>query len=156
MLPCKTCELLARRDAGQAPLWDAIWRTPLWDVVHSYNTALAGWMVLIVRRHVGAIDELTEDEAVAVGRLIRYVSLALKQVVGCKKTYVMQFAEHPDHPHVHFHVVPRLADLPPERRGNGIFHYLGVAEAARVSESQMNQIAVEMQRVLPLYEDALF
>lgn len=153
MTHCKTCELLARRDADQAPLWDSILRTPHWDVVHSYNTALPGWMVLVVRRHVAAIDELTEGEAVELGKLIRRVSLALKQVVGCEKTYVIQFAEHPDHPHVHFHLVPRMGDLPTDRRSVNIFRYLGVAKAERVSEEQMNQIAAKMQRVLPQQQE---
>ena len=40
---CKTCELTARRDRGEAPLWDNILRTPLWDVVHNYETSLPGW-----------------------------------------------------------------------------------------------------------------
>ncbi len=44
-LPCMTCELVARRDRGEAPLWDNIYRTAHWDLVHSYNTALPGWLV---------------------------------------------------------------------------------------------------------------
>src|SRR5690349_2890677 len=56
---CHTCDLLKRRDEGNAPLWDCIYRTPYWDVVHSYNTALPGWLVLVARRHIAAIAELT-------------------------------------------------------------------------------------------------
>jgi diadenosine tetraphosphate (Ap4A) HIT family hydrolase len=80
MNSCKTCELVERRDKGNAPLWDRILRTPFWDVVHSYNTALPGWLVLVARRHVGAIDELTTEEAVELGTLIQCVSIALKHV----------------------------------------------------------------------------
>ena len=109
---CHTCELVARRDAGEAPLWDAIYRSQYWDVVHSYNTSLPGWLVLVARRHMAAIDEMNDEEAVELGRLIRHVSLALKEATGCVKTYVIQFAEAADHPHVHFHVVPRMADQP--------------------------------------------
>jgi len=32
MPDCKTCELVERRDAGNAPLWDNILRTPRWDL----------------------------------------------------------------------------------------------------------------------------
>jgi hypothetical protein len=46
---CTTCELIARRDAGIAPLWDCIHRTPYWDVVHSYNTALSGMNMIAVK-----------------------------------------------------------------------------------------------------------
>ena len=108
MQGCKTCELIARRDEGDAPLWDEIMRTPFWDVVHNYETSLPGWLVLVVRRHLSAIDELTEEEALELGSLLRKTSLALREVVGCEKTYVIQFAEHPKHPHVHFHIVPHM------------------------------------------------
>ncbi len=79
---CQTCRLLARRNAGAAPPWDNIHRTPHWDVVHSFNTALPGWLVLVCRRHVEAVHELTDDEAAELGALFRRVSLALHEVTG--------------------------------------------------------------------------
>lgn len=145
---CKTCELVARRDSGDAPPWDNILRTPFWDLVHSYNTALPGWLVLVTRRHIAAIDELTEPESIELGKLLRQTSIALKQVTGCAKTYVAQFAEAAEHPHVHFHVVPRLADQPEDRRGPKIFEYLGAHEDERVSESQMNEISARVRESL--------
>ncbi len=148
MKHCQTCELIARRDAGIAPLWDCIHRTQYWDVVHSYNTALPGWLVLVARRHIEAIDELTDEEAAELGILLRRVSLALKEITGCLKTYVIQFAEAAEHPHVHFHVVPRMADQPEDRRSTKIFGYLGVPEEERVSEETMNAIAVSVRKIL--------
>ncbi len=145
---CKTCELIARRDAGLAPLWDNILRTPYWDVVHSYNTSLPGWLVLVARRHIEAIDELTEEEAVELGQLVRRVSIALREVTGCVKTYVMQFAEQAEHPHVHFHIVPRMADQPEDRRGGQVFGYLGVAEEERVPEETLTALAAQIQSIL--------
>jgi diadenosine tetraphosphate (Ap4A) HIT family hydrolase len=145
---CITCELIAARDGGTAPLWDCIHRTQFWDVVHSYNTALPGWLVLVARRHVEAIDELTEVEAGELGVLLRRVSIALKETTGCVKTYVVQFAEAAGHPHVHFHVVPRMVDQPEERRSTKIFDYLGVPEERRVSEDEMTKIAVQVRRAL--------
>ena len=145
MTSCYTCELTARRDRGDAPLWDSIYRTAHWDVVHSYNTSLPGWLVLITRRHIAAIDEMTEAEAVELGRLIRQVSIALKTVTGCLKTYVIQFAEAPQHPHVHFHVVPRMADQPDDHKGPDVFKYLGVADEDRVPEDEMNRIATDVR-----------
>ena len=148
MKDCKTCELIARRDAAIAPLWDCIHRTQFWDVAHSYNSALPGWLVLVARRHIEAIDELTDEEAVELGVLLQRVSLALKEITGCLKTYVIQFAEHAEHPHVHFHIVPRMADQPENRRSTKIFDYLGVPEAERVSEERMNEIALKVQKIL--------
>ena len=148
MKPCKTCELIARRNAGAAPLWDCIYQTPYWDVAHSYDTALPGWLVLVARRHIIAIDELTDAEAVELGQLIRRTSFALKEVTGCIKTYVIQFAERTDHLHVHFHIIPRMIDQPEERNGTLIFGYLGVPEEERVSEDVMNTIAVKVRGIL--------
>ncbi|MBP8949110.1 MAG: HIT family protein [Candidatus Promineofilum sp.] len=147
-MPCLTCDLVRRRDAGAAPLWDSIHRTTHWDLVHSYNTSLPGWLVLVARRHVVAIDALSDEEAAELGVLLRRVSAALRHVTGCAKTYVVQFAEQAEHPHVHFHVIPRLADQPAERRGPGVFGYLGVAETERVGEERMNAIAAEVRRLL--------
>jgi diadenosine tetraphosphate (Ap4A) HIT family hydrolase len=131
---------VARRDAGDAPLWDSILRTAFWDLVHAYDTSLPGWLVLVARRHVAAISELSEGEAVELGRLLLGVSRALEEVTGCVKTYVVQFAEHPQHPHVHFHVIPRMAEQPGERRSTNIFTCLGVPEEEQVSEEEMNRI----------------
>ncbi|MEZ4710634.1 MAG: HIT domain-containing protein [Caldilineaceae bacterium] len=148
MQSCHTCTLTARRDAGTAPLWDTIYRTDHWDVVHSCNTSLRGWLVLVARRHIAAIAELTAAEAAELGDLQRRVSQALHAVTGCAKTYIIQFAEHPDHPHVHFHIVPRMADQPAERRSVNIFSCLGVPETERVSEEGMNAVGVQIRQFL--------
>jgi diadenosine tetraphosphate (Ap4A) HIT family hydrolase len=146
--PCETCARIAARDAGTAPRWDAIHRTPHWDVAHSYDTALPGWMVLVARRHLTAIDELTEAEAAELGVLLVRVSVALRVITGCQKTYVAQFAEAAAHPHVHVHVIPRMPDLPRELRGPRIFSLLGVGEGERVNAAAMDTIAVQMRQLL--------
>ena len=148
MSDCYTCELTAQRDKGAAPLWDNIFRTQHWDVVHSYNTGLPGWLVLVSRRHIAAIDEMSEAEAAELGILLRQVSLSLKQVTGCLKTYVLQFAEHPRHPHVHFHVVPRMKDQPETRRGSKIMEYLKVAEDESVDEATRNALGEQIRQAL--------
>lgn len=148
MTTCHTCELTAKRDSGEAPLWDSIYRTDYWDVVHAYNSSLLGWLVLVVRRHIASLDELTEPEAAELGLLIQRTSNALKQLIGCVKTYAIQFAEHPDHPHVHFHIVPRMADQPPDRKSTQIFGYMGVPDEERVSEAEMNAFAEQVRAIL--------
>ncbi|MBV9580685.1 MAG: HIT family protein [Chloroflexi bacterium] len=120
-------------------------RTPNWDVVHAYNTALPGWSVLVLRRHVDAVADLSDDEAAELGPLVQTLSRALRATVGCHKTYVVQFAEHPQHPHVHFHVIPRTSSLEETMRGPGIFALLGVGEQQCVSEPRMNEIALQVR-----------
>jgi diadenosine tetraphosphate (Ap4A) HIT family hydrolase len=145
---CRTCELRDRRDAGAAPPWDSIWRTPEWDVVHAYDSAIEGWTVIAARRHLTAVADLTEHEAIELGRLVRVVSQALAEILGCAKTYVAQFAEHPEHPHVHFHVVPRAHDLPAEQRGPSVFKVLDATDERRIPEPRMNEIAARMSAIL--------
>jgi diadenosine tetraphosphate (Ap4A) HIT family hydrolase len=136
---CKTCELVSRRDAGSAPPWDRIWRTAHWDVVHAYGTSHQGWLVLVTRVHRSAIADLTDAEARELGPLLVATSAALGVSLGAVKTYVAQFAEHPLHPHVHFHVIARRADHPDEFKGPGIFGTM--ADDATIDEARMNSIA---------------
>lgn len=98
-------------------------------------------MVLVVRRHITSVSALTDEEASELGGLVRDVSLAIEAVVGCDKTYVVQFAEHREHPHVHVHVIPRAHDLPDDRQGPRIFGLLGLPDDDCVPERRMNEIA---------------
>ena len=84
---------------------------------------------------------MTADEAAELGPLVKEVSRAVQEVVDCDKTYVVQFAEHQDHPHVHVHVIPRARDLPHEHQGPRVFSLLGVPKDATVPDERMNEIA---------------
>ncbi|MEU2677569.1 HIT family protein [Streptomyces sp. NPDC007107] len=112
-----------------------------WRVAHAFDTALPGWLVLLPRRHVTAVHDLTDAEAASLGSWQVGLSRALRSVTGCVKTYVVQFAEAEGFAHAHFHIVPRMADLPPERRGAGIFGLLGRPEPERVTADRADQLA---------------
>ncbi len=57
MANCVTCELIKRRDRDESPLWDSIYRTPSWDIVHAFGTTIEGWIVLVARRHITSVAE---------------------------------------------------------------------------------------------------
>ncbi len=135
---CFSCEQAMRGAA--LPVRERIYHDKLWRVAHSFNSALRGWLVLLPQRHVTSIAELTADEAALLGPLLHQVSQALHAVVGCEKTYVMQFAEAEGFGHVHFHIVPRMADLPDEHGGPRIFHFLKQGEDAWVPPDEMDRI----------------
>jgi diadenosine tetraphosphate (Ap4A) HIT family hydrolase len=146
---CRACELVARRDAGIAPTRDAIARTPGWDVADCFDTSVEGWTVLVLRRHAASMAELTGQEAAELGPLLKAISEGLAVVAtGCERTYVEKFAESPPHRHVHFHVVPRAANLADDQRGPRIFASLGRPESERVPEAKMEQIAIALRREL--------
>lgn len=148
MAACRTCELVQRRDEGGAPPWDLIVRTPSWDLVHAFGTSVEGWLVLVLRRHLTALADLSDAEAATLGPLIRSTSIALRDVLGCEKTYVVQFAEHEEHPHVHVHVIARMPDQPDDMQGPRIFSRAGVADEGAVPETRMNEIALAIRAQL--------
>ena len=91
---------------------------------------------------------LTEAEAAEFGPFLHRVSRALQEVTGAVKTYTVLFAEHPEHPHVHFHVVPRAAAMPEENRSTRVFDYLGVPEAETVPLETRNALAEKLRAIL--------
>jgi diadenosine tetraphosphate (Ap4A) HIT family hydrolase len=139
---CYTC---AQTAAGRdAPPWQRIAVDDHWRVAHAFNTAVPGWLVLVPKRHVTALAELTDSEADSLGSWQVRLSRALARVLGCQKTYVAQFAEADGFAHVHFHIVPRPPDLARELRGPRIFQLLGVADEAQVGDDEMNRLAAEL------------
>jgi len=114
-----TCHLTAIRH--QQPLCERIYETKHWRVVHAFNISLPGWLVVIAKRHVASFAELTEEEAAEFGPFLHRVSRALQEVTGAVKTYTVLFAEHLEHSHVHFHLVPRAADIPDDKKGKQVF-----------------------------------
>ena len=97
-------------------------------------------MVLLPTEHITALSDLAPGAAAALGPLLRDVSAALHEVVGCVKTYVILLAEADGFSHVHFHVIPRMPDLPDQLRGPRIFALLGLPPDQCVSEAEMDRI----------------
>ncbi len=142
---CYSCEHDA---AANPPPREAACVTAYWRVVHAFNSSLSGWLVILPRRHVTALDELDDAELVELGLLQGRVSAALRQVVGCTKTYSALFAEAEGFAHLHVHLVPRMPDQPVDRRGPAVFGYL--ADDDRVSVDEMDRIAREVGALVTL------
>jgi diadenosine tetraphosphate (Ap4A) HIT family hydrolase len=143
---CYTCVQDAR--GADAPVRERIASDEFWRAAHAFNSALPGWLVLVPRRHVTSLADLTDPEAASLGCWQVRMSRALQQVVGCQKTYLVQFAEADGFSHVHFHVIPRQADLPPELRGPRVFQLLGAADRPHVSNEQVAEISSALASVL--------
>jgi diadenosine tetraphosphate (Ap4A) HIT family hydrolase len=139
---CYSCARNA--ELSQLPPRESVACDDHWRVAHAFNTALPGWLVLIPRRHVTAIAQLTDTEAVALGRWQVRLSRALAAVTGCAKIYVAQFAEGEGFAHVHFHLVPRRPDMPAEQRGPRVFGLLGPTGGAHVNEQDRDDIALAL------------
>jgi galactose-1-phosphate uridylyltransferase len=81
---------------------------------------------------------------VSLGRILHAASVGLRQAVGCEKTYVMLFAEHPRYHHVHVHVVPRMSWFGDEDRGPRVFRFLEVPEDEQVNVIERERVAGEL------------
>jgi diadenosine tetraphosphate (Ap4A) HIT family hydrolase len=143
---CVSCAPEARTDV---PPRERVYLGPRWRVAHAFGTALPGWLVVLPRRHVVALDALTPAEAFDLGPLLREITSALRRVTDCEKTYVALFAEAEGFSHVHFHVVPRMANLAAELRGPRVFGLLGGDPARYVPDAVMDQIAAHLTAALP-------
>ena len=101
--------------------------TEHWRVEQGHPTKVPGWLVVVLRRHAPALHDLTAEEWADLATVLAAACEAHRRVVGAEKEYVMQFAEAEGHQHVHFHVVPRLAEWPPELKGPRAMEALGAA-----------------------------
>jgi diadenosine tetraphosphate (Ap4A) HIT family hydrolase len=113
-----------------------------WRVAHAFGVGLLGWLVLLPRRHVLSIAELSDEEAASLGHWQVRLSRALTEETGCPKVYLAQFAEAPGFGHVHFHLVPRPAELAAELRGPRIFGLLG--DEGGPSEREQDEFALRL------------
>jgi diadenosine tetraphosphate (Ap4A) HIT family hydrolase len=146
------CVSCAAEAVPDLPPRERVWVGPRWRVAHAFGSALPGWLVVLPRRHVLALDELTPAEAADLGPLLRSVTTALRKVTCCEKTYVALFAEAEGFGHVHFHVIPRDPGLDRELRGPRVFGLLGGDPARHVPDHVMDQIATRIAAALPAWQ----
>jgi diadenosine tetraphosphate (Ap4A) HIT family hydrolase len=145
---CFSCEQTAKGSA--LPIRERIYDDGTWRVAHSFNSALPGWLVIVPHRHITTVAALTPDEAATLGWLQQRLSLALENVVGCVKTYVMMFAESEGFGHIHFHIVPRMSDLTREHKGPRVFWYLDRPQTEWVPVSEMDRLGAAIAAQLTL------
>ena len=143
---CFTCSKEEQFD--DLPPRECVVHDQHWRVAHSFNTAVPGWLVLLPRRHVAAVHDLTDAEASTLGTWQVKLSRALREVTGCAKTYVVQFAEAEGFAHVHFHIVPRSSDHPEELRGPRVFGLLGKGAGTPVTPEEMDRLALLLRAAL--------
>jgi diadenosine tetraphosphate (Ap4A) HIT family hydrolase len=139
--PVVECFYCRPEELGDLSARENVWSAEGWNVVHAFDSSLAGWLVLFPTRHVEAFHELSDEESSTAGRMLRDVSRALQSATGCVKTYVALFAEDPGCHHLHFHVVPRMSDLSVDRQHREIFAYLNEVP---LSERERDAISREV------------
>lgn len=147
MVPgCYSCETESTLDT--APPREAVHVEERWRVAHAFDSSLPGWLVLLPRRHVTALDELDELESADLGRLMRATSRALREVTGATKAYAVFFAEAEGFAHLHVHLVPRMPWFVHDDVGPRVFHFLGASEEERVPFVEQDELALLLRAAL--------
>jgi diadenosine tetraphosphate (Ap4A) HIT family hydrolase len=81
--------------------------SPLWRLVLNRNQNLAGKCMLVTRRHVEVVDQLTAAEWSDLAELLRRATAALRQAMQ-PDHFNYAFLQNQDR-HVRLHVIPRYA-----------------------------------------------
>jgi diadenosine tetraphosphate (Ap4A) HIT family hydrolase len=141
-----SCALCRSLDVpGRPPLW----HDDLFEVRHiDPPWGVAGWMMIVARRHVPGPAQFTDEEARAFGPLLRHLSQKLLEVSGALRLYTAALGEAV--PHLHCHLVPRYAQMPLEAKGWAVFD---LQRAAGAGEVQIEESEVE--RICAAYAQAL-
>ncbi len=82
------------------------------------DKAYMGTLFIEPKRHADGIEDLTEEEAAAVGHLARRLSQALKTVTNAEHIYLFRFGH--DVHHFHLWLVPRYPGTPREYWGTKV------------------------------------
>ncbi|MEO7234286.1 MAG: hypothetical protein ABIW80_02810 [Lapillicoccus sp.] len=117
MSGCLPCDL------ELAPAAAVVYRDADWacEVAEGYD--VPGWYVLRVRRHAEGWGALTPSEATGFGVVSQRVTRAIQAATSAPTVYFLSFGE--NYAHLHFLLITRPADLPPELRGAAILTLRG-------------------------------
>jgi len=147
---CISCQQHIR--IADLPLRDRIQLTRHWRLAHAWGS-LPGWLVVVLRRHVVEVAELTVEEAAELGMMLRQASAALEAVVGCSKTYIALFGEQEGFEHLHVHVVPRMPDFGEGHLGTRVFEFLKCPASEWVSADARDALALALAEKLDPFPD---
>ena len=139
---CYSCD--QQLQPSPPPREDVV-HTEHWRVAHAFDSTLRGWLVLVPARHVLSFTDLSPEAADELGGLVRRLSLALEQVTGCVKTYLMQFSEAEGYSHLHLHLVPRMPDHPADAIGPRVFAFLGADAGEAIPAAERDDIALALR-----------
>ncbi|HEY6879790.1 MAG TPA: HIT family protein, partial [Polyangiales bacterium] len=101
-----------------------------------------GHLLVIPKQEVATVDQLSDESAAAIGRVLPRLSRALMKVTGTRDYNILQNNGAPAHQavfHVHFHIIPKYAD----GRGLGV-----VWKPSKLEPEAGKQLAAEIMKNL--------
>ena len=126
-----------------------LFENDLWHVRHSAPPyGVAGWMMLITRRHVLSPAQFSDREAASFGPTLRHLQQTLLAVTGALRIYIAAMSE--SWPHFHCHLVPRYGAMPKDAKGWSVFDLQRAAAAGEITVG-----SGEAERASAVYAEAL-
>ena len=125
-----------------------IYEGQYWMVDHAYPTSLKGWLVIVPKKHVEALHELSHAEFRELADIQFRLAQVMQSRASIEKEYMMCFAEAEHFHHVHIHFIAKPKDLPQEAKGPGIFSYLKVDQQSAVPPDEIKALSEELKEIL--------
>ena len=134
-MECYTC----KSNSGEKRIspGPTIFEGKYWFVEHAYPVKIIGWLVIVLKRHVEALHELTPEEFAELAQIQARLIPLLHEELRCEKEYVVCYAEMDHFRHIHFHVFAKPMNLPEELKGGGSFALLKVTPEAAVPSHEI-------------------
>jgi diadenosine tetraphosphate (Ap4A) HIT family hydrolase len=140
-MPCLTClNLSGERRISPSPY---IHEGTHWVVDHAYPTTHLGWLVILAKRHIEALHELSREEFQELAEIEYRLVQVMSTDISVQKEYMMCFAEGEGFQHVHIHVVPKPIDLPDEVKGPRIFARLDISAEQAIPAQELTTFCEE-------------
>jgi len=140
---CSICSKLAD------PHREAVFENELWHVRPiDPPSGVAGWMLMVARRHVAGPAQLDAREARSFGPTWCHLQRVLLDVTGALRIYTASLGE--SVPHFHGHLVPRFAEMPKGAKGWSVFDLERAARSGEITNdpSEVARITREFAEAL--------
>ena len=141
---CGVC----RSIASVEPLFE----NDLWFVARMpKGIGVPGWVMVCSQRHTPGIAHLDDAEAANFGPALRHFSRTLEEVTGALRIYTAAMGE--SFPHLHAHLVPRMAKMPNDVKAWGVFDLHRATEKGevKVDEAEVADVARRYREALAKY-----
>jgi len=108
-----------------------------WLVEHAYPVKVIGWLVIVLKRHVEALHELTTAEFAELAQFQARLTHLLFEELHCEKEYISCYAEAEHFYHIHFHVFAKPFNFADELKGGRSFALLKVSAEEAVPPDEI-------------------
>jgi diadenosine tetraphosphate (Ap4A) HIT family hydrolase len=114
-----------------------IYEGKYWTVEHAYPVKVKGWLVIVLKRHIESLHDLSSEEFIELSKIQWKVIKLLYKELKSEKEYVSCYAEKEQYRHIHFHVFAKPYDLPIELRGAKSFAFINATEAEAIPKEEI-------------------